>query len=71
MINSDHTLFFMMGFIIIEHFFFMWQIHRLLNKAMSRSYHEYQMAENVGKEKPAPAGPQDMPEDLGILHGIG
>jgi hypothetical protein len=61
----------LLAFTLIREIFFLRQVQKLLDRAMSRSYHEYKVAENLGRDKPMrPRVDDDMPEDLGILQGI-
>lgn len=41
----------LLALLFIQQAFFMWQVHRLLNKAMSHNYAEYSQVENL-KKKP-------------------
>lgn len=51
--------------IVFQQTFFMWQIHKLVNKLMCRSYTEY---ENATKELPPKIQlPEEPLEDMGVL----
>lgn len=69
----EYAFFALLGVTFLREAFFMWQMKKLLDRAMSRSYHEYQMATQVGKPKlfERPKVDEDFPEDLGALTGIG
>ena len=70
--NFENAFYALLCFTLVRELFFMWQTHRLLNKAMSRSYFEHQQAQQMGKVKISRAPPEDndMEEDLGALQGI-
>lgn len=69
---SFEAAFFSLLFVmIVRECFFMYQIQKLLDKAMSRSHHEYQLAQRAGKAgETKPKIDDDMPEDLGALQGL-
>lgn len=53
--------------------YFIYSTQTLMNKLMSRNYHEFQMSEKAGKiERPTPKFIQDdsEPEDLNYLSNI-
>lgn len=54
------------GIIIYQQFFFMWQIHRLLDKSMSSSFAEYAKVKK-GPEKLKIQLDQEPVEDLNAL----
>ena len=67
----EYAFFALLACMMIREIYFMKQIQKLLDKAMSRSHHEYQLAQTVGKPRAVVAMQEDMPEDLGALQGIG
>lgn len=38
------------AYIVVSHVFFLWQIQKLLNKLMSRSYYDYQVSKATPEE---------------------
>ena len=69
---SQSPFFALLGLFVFREFFHAWQINKLLNKAMSRSYFEHEQARHLAKPMPALIREEtDEPEDLGALHGIG
>lgn len=50
----------LLGIVVVQQF----HIHKLLNKLMSRNYHEYIQSEVAAKR--AEQGPDGMQEDLGV-----
>jgi len=67
----EYAFFLLLALMMAREVFLMRQIQKLLDRAMSRSYHEYQIAENYKPREPQPKLEDEMPEDLGILQGIG
>lgn len=78
----DNVTLLVIGLWLLREVYHTWNTHKLLNKLMSRSYYDFQLAENSGKlEKTTPMPHQPTPEDLdwdaqkldmqGILEGIG
>jgi hypothetical protein len=53
--------------IIAQHFFYMREINKLINKLMSRDYFDYSRAEKPLAEQPKKDAPPELPEDLSIL----
>lgn len=39
--------------LIVQQLFYMRQVQKLVDKCMSRNFHEYQVAQGLGKPKPA------------------
>lgn len=64
--NPNYVILGLIGFIVIREWMFQYSTHKLLNKLMSRSYHEYQVASAMGQEKKfeAPKEEMDYPEDI-------
>ncbi len=61
------------GYCLLREIYFLYAVHSLLNKLMSRNYHEFQITESRGKMKPQEPvrrADDDMMEDFGILSGI-
>lgn len=61
---------------ILRELFFVYSTHKLLNKLMSRNYHEFVFAQNEARNSKAEAAPQahvsnGLEEDFGTLTGIG
>jgi len=59
-------LFLLAGYIVVREIFFMYTTHKLINKLMSRNYHEYVAAETIGEKRQEFVQPED-PMDLGSL----
>jgi predicted permease len=59
-------------YIALREVLFLYQVHKLLNKLMSRNYHEYTLSEKYGKLKEPQRikAETEEPEDLGALEGI-
>jgi hypothetical protein len=53
--------------IIAQHFFYMREINKLINKLMSRDYFDYSRVEKPLAEKPKKDAAPELPEDLSIL----
>ena len=54
--------------IALQHAYWSYTTHKLIDKLMSRSYHEYEAAKNYEVKK-RPQNAQDGPaEDLGVLN---
>jgi hypothetical protein len=67
----EYAFFSLLLLMMIREVLWMWTTQKLLNKAMSRSYHEYQVAENVCKPREDKIKvDDDLREDLGSLQGI-
>lgn len=68
------VLILLVGYCIIRELVFLVSTHKLINKLMSRNYHEYTISESRGKmgnqETTRQPGFRDDPEDLGILESI-
>jgi hypothetical protein len=59
--------------LLLTNAFWAWQLHRLVNKLMSRNYAEYQMVAQPPATTPF-AGKVELPDvrqDLGALDGFG
>lgn len=56
--------------LVAQHFFFLRQIQKLVDKLMSRDFHDYQRSIEKPEIKPRVQLPIDPPEDLGSLHGF-
>lgn len=66
------AFFVLLGVFVFRELFHAWQINKLLNKAMSRSFFEHEQALQIGKPRPTEMKVDlDEPEDLGALQGIG
>lgn len=44
--------FILCGVIIAQHAFYSWQMNKMVNKIMSRSFYDYKVAESVKKQEP-------------------
>ena len=55
-------------FILVRESIYQYTTHRLVNKIMSRNYHEYESAKEVYKPKERAIIDQGIPEDLGHLN---
>lgn len=56
---------------VVREVFFIYNVNKLLDKLMSRNYHEYKMAESGPSHEPATyKGIEEDPEDLGILQSF-
>jgi len=69
--SFEAAFFGLLACMMIREAYFLIQIQKLLNKAMSRSYHEYQLAQTLKKPRELVRVEEDLPEDLGALQGIG
>lgn len=58
----------LLAFILIREIMYQYTTHRLVNKIMSRNYHEYESAKEVYKPKERAIIDQGIPEDLGHLN---
>ena len=67
---SFQTAFFtLLGACMIREAFFMFTVHRLINKLMCRNLHEYELARSVYKrenQKATSRETMDLPEDDGL-----
>lgn len=69
--------FVLMGLIIVQFIINQFMVNKLINKLMSRNYHEYRAAEHLHSEGSGDrivkesTSDLDVPEDLGILQGLG
>ena len=64
----------LLTYIVGREIFYLYTVNKLMNKLMSRNYHEFKMAENVGKTtqpKIQATLNEEMHEDLGALVNIG
>lgn len=64
----------LLAYTLTREVYFMHTTHKLLNKAMSRSFHEYQLADGINKrvlpKKDNFVYDEGDKEDLGVLTGI-
>lgn len=63
----DPVVGFLLTFIIVREAMHQLTTHRLLNKLMSRNYHEYEAGKEVYKPRIKTPRREEVPEDLGIL----
>lgn len=71
---SDLTLV-LIVYLIVREVVYTYQVNRLLNKLMSRNYHDYEFSKNVKttmehRESPLKMD-EGMPEDLSALNSFG
>ena len=52
------------------HFFYNWQVHKLLDKLMSRDYRDYHTTIAPPKKEPKVPVMPEVPEDLRVLQGF-
>lgn len=63
--------YYVIGVLIILLALQQYHIHVLINKLSSRSFYEYQQAQQLGKPEPVSVKQDtDIPEDLGYLGGM-
>lgn len=60
----------LLSYIVVSHAVFLFCIHKLINKLMSRDYYDYRKEPPPLKDKMKPERPIEMP-DIGHLDGIG
>lgn len=62
----------LIAYCVVREFFFMYTVNKLVDKVMSRSYYDYKVSTEVGKQKPEQKFqlPPDDAEDLGILNSF-
>lgn len=62
----------LVGLLLLTNIFWAWQMHRLLNKLMSRNYGEYKEFAHIRPRKETTIKPPEgfYPEDLGSLTEI-
>lgn len=59
----------LVGLNVVQFFFWAYQVQRLVDKLMSRTYYDYQTAKTLAEEKPRPVKLEEgIPEDLRILN---
>jgi hypothetical protein len=64
---NEPVLIALLVFMVVQQGLHMYQTNRLVNKLMSRNYHEFQVAEKSGKIFPNQSKlkyEEDLPEDL-------
>lgn len=72
--SLDHAFYAVLAYTICREVFFMFTVHKLVNKLMCRSLHEYRLAESVYQKKDP--GQTEFKEnefdreDMGSLQGI-
>lgn len=60
----------LVAYLVVREVYFLYSHHILINKLMSRNYHEFKVSKNLGRIKEAPPKfkvQDDLPEDLGVL----
>jgi len=70
--SLEYAFYALLVFTMLREVYFMRQVHKLVNKIMCRSLHEYRLAESVqDRQEPQVRFVDDGPdEDLGALTGI-
>lgn len=64
-------VFVLVVYTIAREIFFLYTTHKLINKIMSRNYHEFRMAEiPPAADHATHKMPEEDPEDLGPLHAF-
>ena len=63
-------------YLLVREIVYSYQVNKLLNKLMSRSYHDYEFSKNVNKtmEHKGDSGLREeteLPEDLSPVNGFG
>lgn len=66
---------YLLGYVVVREVMHFAQVNDLLNKLMSRNYHDYVVSKNVAKtmgtQESMAKEETDLPEDLAALHGFG
>lgn len=60
-------LFLLAGYIVVREIFFMYTTNKLINKLMSRNYHEYKAAETIDQKPVNQFIQPEDPMDMGAL----
>lgn len=63
----DPVVGFLLAFIIVREAMHQFTTQKLVNKLMSRNYHEYEAGKEVYKPKIKLSKQSEVPEDLGVL----
>jgi hypothetical protein len=64
----DHLLeITLLGLLVYQQVYYSRQIHKLIDKLMSRNYHEYKQAERPPEPFKVKLAPEETPEDMGAL----
>ena len=67
--SQNYIITALLVYTILREILFIFQLNRLVNKLMSRNYQDYQLGNNVTKEKKKVAKrTEEIPEDLGVLY---
>jgi hypothetical protein len=73
---ETEALILLAGYTIAREILFLYQVHTLLNKLMSRNYGDYEIAKRYGKESQESTGKEaepdsEFPEDLRPIQNFG
>jgi len=60
----------LIGLLVVQQFFYLMQIHKLLNKLMSRNYFDYEKSKPQDVIKVKMPAAQEPLEDFGVLKGF-
>jgi len=60
----------LIGLLVVQQFFYLMQIHKLLNKLMSRNYFDYEKSKPQDVIKVKMPTAQEPLEDFGVLKGF-
>lgn len=64
------VIYVLLAYTMLREIIFNYSLNKLINKLMSRNYHEYEAASHVSAKKRIEIKvPQDPVEDLGVLGG--
>lgn len=68
---NDYLIFGLVSLILIQHLFWTYQTHKLLDKLMSKNFAEYHMIKNPAKvEKPRELDPIEEKQLLNEINGM-
>lgn len=74
----NSLIYFILAYCVLREVFFSYQMNKLMNKLMSRNYHDYQFSNHVEKTmtqeqtvQSALKEDQALQEDLGIINNFG
>ncbi len=70
--NSEHVILALIAMNVIQLIWYSVDRHRMLNKLMSRSFYDYQLATSLPKVKKTPEVAQDIPleefmSEMGVM----
>ena len=71
MLFNEYVVLGLVGIILIQHLFWTYQTHKLIDKLMSKNFAEYHMIKNPAKiEKPKELDPIEEKELLQQINGM-